>query len=826
VTNDHDTGGECTFCGRDLSDTLRYDTADDSFCSPGCRTVSNTLGADEQRRTAHDGRGGDDQVVQQPTEDTPADVTTEAFIRVDGMHSVTCEACLEARAEACDGVVDAEASYVTETIRIDYDPDRVSIATLCETLSPLGYAAVPKEDASIDSTVGPERGDRDLDSVLGYRYAVGVLFGSFLMLTYVVLLYPAHLSALLGAEVLPMFAGGTGFGGSSAVMILPLFLVLTGVILFFTGLPLLRDAYVSLTMGRPTTELLTAVTVVSAYLYSTIAMLLGRTDVFFDLTIVIAAVVVAAMFYESLTKQRAMDRLTELTISQIAEARRYRSDGTTEMVPVEDLQTGDEILVRQGERIPVDGVLTSEESTVDEAVITGESLPIVKEEGEDVVGGSIVTGTAAVISVTDDATSSIDRLLSTVWDLQSATHSVQRRANRLAGRIIPVLAVVALLVGGFRLLDGGQPARAVLSVLGVLLVLSPWALGLATPLSVARSIEVAMQRGIVIFDETIFERLRDIDVVVFDKTGTLTTGQMTVIDADVPPDLLAAAATLERRASHPAAAAIVAAFESEDGELDGNHGVESELQPDRNVEEFRNHSMGVEGVVSETAVLVGHPDLFERQGWTVSEDLLTRVEDARHFGRLPVLVGRDGQAEGLIILGDEPRARWDDTITRLHEQDIDTVVLTGDDEAAAEFFGQHPHVEHVFADVPPAGKTATVRRLQADNYVTMVGDGTNDAPSLAQADLGIALGSGTAIASDAADLTIVDDDIGAVVTSFTLAHAAQRRVRQNTALGFLYNALSIPLAVIGLFNPLLTMAAVLTSAVVLAANSFREFHLG
>lgn len=579
-------------------------------------------------------------------------------------------------------------------------------------------------------------------------------------------------------------------------------------------------------MRQPTTELLTAITVVSAYLYSTVTMLRGRTDVYFDLTIVIAAVVVAAMFYESLIKQRAMDRLTELTISQIDEARRYRSDGTT-MVSVDDLQAGDQILVRQGERIPVDGELASGECRVDEAVVTGESLPIGKREGDEVVGGSIVTEDAAVVRVTDKATSSIDRLITSVWNLQSADHGVQRRANRLAGRILPLIVVAALLVGGLRLVRAENPAAALLGVLGVLLVASPWALGLATPLSVATTIEEAMRRGIVIFDETIFERLREIDVVVFDKTGTLTTGQMSVIDADAPADLLAAAAALERRASHPAAEAIAAEFAPMDGVTDsmlpdGELADESNREHGCHIQEFRSHSMGVEGVVADTAVLVGHPDLFERQGWNVRNDLLTQVEDARSFGRLPVLLGRAGQAEGLVIVGDEPRGRWDDTVTRLSEQGIDIVVLTGDDEDAAEFFSQHPHVDHVFADVPPAGKTATVRRLQADHYVTMVGDGTNDAPALAQADLGISLGSGTAIASDAADLAIVDDDLESVETAFDLALAARRRVRQNTVLALLYNAISIPLAAVGLFNPLLAMAAVVTSSGLLAANSFRE----
>lgn len=816
----------CTLCGRDLTDSPPTDANDNAFCSTGCRTVHVTLGSRTNDRETDDARrvqGEPDQGERREGPDGSNDALTRAFLRVDGMQSATCESFLESRAEGCEGVAQAEASYVTETIRIDYDPDHISRSALCETLSTVGYTAIPREEAPIDLNAATRQGNRQLDSALGYRYAVGVLFGSFLMLTYVALVYPVHLSSLLGDGVLPQFAGTTGLGGN-AVLILPLYLVLTGVVLFFTGLPLLRGAYVGLRMRQPNTEVLASITVVAAYLYSTVAVLRGRIDVYFDLTIVIAAAVVAAIFYESLSKQQAMDRLTELTISQIDEARRYLPDGTTTTVPVEELEPGDRILVRQGERIPVDGKLASGECTVDEAVVTGESLPVVKSEGDEVIGGSIVTEDAAVVAVSDRETSTIDRLISTVWRLQTSDHGVHRQANRLAARIAPALLFLAFAVGGTLLILGADPTEALLGTLTVLLVASPWALGLAIPLSVATSVTEAVERGIVIFDETILERLQEIDVAVFDKTGTLTTGQMSVIDADAPTELLVAAAALERRASHPAASAIADAFSQEDRDSDGASPAETDTADGAgpSVQKFESHSKGAGGVVDGTDVLIGHPDLFHAEGWSVRDDVLERVQDTRGFGRIPVLVGREGQAEGFLVVGDEPRTRWDETVTRLAERGIDIIVLTGDDEDAAEYFGDHSHVDHVFAGVSPAGKTATVRRLQADQYVTMVGDGTNDAPALSQADLGISLGSGTALASDAADIAIVDDDLTTVETAFDLARAARRRLMQNTALAFTYNLVAIPLAAVGLLNPLLAMVAVVVSAGLLVMNSFRE----
>lgn len=750
------------------------------------------------------------------------------------MHSSTCEAFLESIASRCDGVTTAEASYVSENMHIRHRPDLTSVSELCDALSTVGYAAYPRADSKDDSSAAERnslemshRGDRGLEDILGFRYAAGVIFGAFMLLPYAVFLYPAQLAGVFDDETLDLFASASGVGGGDRLLILPVFLVLTGVVLFFTGLPLLRGAYVSLKMRRPNTDLLVTITVGSAYIYSTAAFLLGRIDVYYDLTIVIAAGVVAAIFYESLVKRRALDLLTDLTVSHVDEASRYCDDGTTNTIPVGDLEQGDRVLVRQGERIPVDGVLDEGECTVDEAVTTGESIPMLKRAGDDIIGGAVVTDGAAIIRIGDRASSSIDRLISTVWALQSADHGVQRRADRLASNIIPVVVGVAGAVTAAVLALGYGTLTAFLSFLTVLLVACPWALGLATPLSVATSIEEAMERGIVVFDETVFERLLDVDVVVFDKTGTLTTGVMDVIEADAPDELLEAAAELERFASHPAANAIATAFAHESTESDGvrtDGGVgddHHESGSDR-VSDFRTHSIGVEGNVDGAQILVGHLDLFTERGWSVSGDLATRVAEVRGVGRLPVVVGRDGVAEGFIVVGDKPRDGWDESVAELSERGIEVIVLTGDDEAATEFFSRHRHVDHIFAGVPPEGKTATIQRLQSEKHVTMVGDGTNDAPALAKADLGISLGSGTAIASDAADITIVDDDLGAVVTAFDLASAARRRVNQNNVLALVYNGIVIPLAIAGLLNPIFTAVAVLVTGGLIGANSTRD----
>ncbi|PSQ32304.1 hypothetical protein BRD09_04055 [Halobacteriales archaeon SW_10_68_16] len=837
--SDGDATGECALCGGDASGGVVAEGS--HFCCSGCRDVHTTLGDPPEPDTARSATPGEESVAED-TGNADGDDRERTFLRVDGMHSATCEVFLEGIAEELEGVHGAEASYVTETIRVDHAP-AVTEEDLADALTGAGYRAYPREAelTETDSRVSPAGAQREvavntergLGDMLGYRYAAGILFGTFLLLPYVALLYPAHLAALVDWGFLDIYSEAITFDQRGGFGVIRLFAVVSGIVLVFTGWPLLQGAGVSLKTRRPDTNLLVAATVIAAYLYSIVAGLAGRTDVLFDLTVVIAAAVVAAIFYESLSKQRAMDRLTELTVAQVDRATRLHPEGPTETVPVAELAAGDRILVREGERAPVDGTVAEDSCTVDESVVTGESLPVLKATGDEVVGGSVIVDGGAVLDVGETAESSVDRLVASVWELQSAAHGVQQRANRLTALLLPGVAALAVVAGVVGFVFAG-PTRALLAFLATFVVACPWGLGLAAPLSVATSIEGALRRGIVVFDETVFERLREVDVVVFDKTGTLTTGEMHVVEADAPADLLAATARLERRVSHPVADAVVAAYGGDGSIPHADGGVADErergdaadeqdaTEREGAVESFESYPDGVGGIVDGEAVLVGHPDRFDAEGWTVSEDLAGRVERARGFGRLPILVGRAGRAEGVVVVGDEPREGWDDAVTGLSERGIDVVVLTGDDEAATDYFREHPGVTHVFAEVPPAGKTEAVRRLQDAGEVTMVGDGTNDAPALARADLGISLGSGTAIASDAADLVIVDDDLAAIGRAIDLARAAGRRLAWNTRFALLYNVLTIPLALVGLLNPLLVMGAVAVSGGLVGANSARD----
>ena len=822
------SGDACTLCGLPVPSEPIENDAGEQFCCVGCREVSASL-ADIEEVDEADIRAAvqadeDDGLSESGMADHPPEGCERTFLQVDGMHCTTCEAFLKTIAESQSGVEGATASYVTESVRIDHDPEQTSVEDLTDALSRSGYEAINRED--------PAAREREEEG-FPYRVVIGIMLAMYVMLPYVVYVYPVHFAALYPDWMLETLEGHL----EGAWYLFLVIWVFTTAILWYTGKPILRGALVSLRARQPNMDLLVTIAALGAYFYSIVAIFTGGVDIYFDVTIAIVLVVTVGSYYESRVKRQATELLSELTTAQVEEARRYEPDGSTTEVSVGELEPGETVLVREGERIPIDGTVRDGTCTVDEAVVTGESLPVRKEPGDEVVGGSVLVEEAAVVEVGEDADSSLDRIVELVWNLQTSSGGVQKLANRLAVIFVPTVVVLSILAGTIHFALGADFPSALLVALTVVIVSCPCALGLATPLAVATSIREAMERGIVVFDDTVFERLRNVDVVVFDKTGTLTTGRMDVLDAPDDTDLLEAAALLERRSSHPAAEAIAEAFgpwnepadddatRVDGGVVESETGQESPPTADEfddRVTDFESHALGVEGVVDGVEVLVGHPDLFTERGWAVPEQIAERTREVRERGQLPVVAGRDGNAEGVVVVGDEPREGWDETVKALDERGIEVVVLTGDEHQAAQRFREHPGIGQVFAGVPPEGKAETVRRLGAGRQVAMVGDGTNDAPALARADLGIALGSGTALAADAADVAIVDDDLSSVETVFDLAAAAGRRVKQNAGWAFAYNAIVIPVAVVGLLNPLIAAAAMATSSALVVTNSSRE----
>ena len=847
------TDSGCTLCELPTAGVDVTDDGGNRFCCTGCRDVHAVLGdvdADVSPADIRGRRAASDTSTEDERESTvPADHEA-TFLEVEGMHCATCEAFIETVATQTDGVSAASASYVTDTVRIDHDPDSVSTDDLSEAVSGLGYSAYPRDDAF---------SRRQASNMATARLAVGVLVGMAVMLQYIVIIYPTYFAFPFYDERTLNYLS-EAMASSSGTYFFIVIGVLTTIVLLVTGKPILRGAYVSAKTRSPNMDLLVAIAAVSAYLYSTLAVIfVDSPSIYYDVTVAIIVIVTVGNHYEDSIKRRATELLSDLTAVQVDNARRVidpddadsavgAADLETESVAIDALSPGDRVLVRAGERVPVDGDAIGGDASVDESVITGESMPVRKAAGDTVVGGSVVADGSLTIAVGPDATSSLDRVTELVWDLQSGNHGVQKLADRLATIFVPLVLVVAVIAVAANLVLGNGLTAAMLVGLTVLIVSCPCALGLATPLAVAAGVRDALERAIVIFDDTVFERIRDADTVVFDKTGTLTTGEMRLLDRDVDDDLLRLAVALEERSAHPVGQAIAAArthrddtaatdgsigaspavadggvTETEDDDQSANSSAipEGDTTPAPTVDSFDSHARGVSGVVDGTEVVVGHPALFDELGWTVPDGLRETITDARDVGRVPVAVGRDGAASGVIVVGDELRDGWAETLTALADSGVDVVVLTGDDERAATVFQNHDAVSTVFAGVPPEGKAETVERLKARGLTVMVGDGTNDAPALAAADLGVALGGGTAMAADAADVAIVDDNLGSVATVFELSRAAGRRVKGNIGWAFCYNAIAIPLAVTGLLNPLFAAVAMGLSSLLVVTNSSR-----
>ncbi|SIR60906.1 heavy metal translocating P-type ATPase [Natronorubrum thiooxidans] len=788
--------GECTLCSFPTpADPITAGDVDGTFCCQGCLEVHRTL------ETVDD---TDADTVRDRLDDDGPDLDEcdgeDAFLAVDGMHCSTCEAFLETRATATDGIEGAEASYATDTLRLVYDPDSLEVESLPELVSGYGYDARDR---------GEDRSDEPRDAALVKFLIGGGMFGMMVMIWYALFLYPTY----FGYEPLAEFGSYDGYYVVANIWLM------TSFVLFYTGYPILRGAYVSLRAGMPNMDLLVSLAATGSYAYSTLAMVLGRTDLYFDVTVAIILVVTAGTYYEGVIKRRAAGLLSDLTESQVDEARRA-DDG--EMVPLSAVNPGEHLLVRPGERVPLDGDVVDGQAAVDESLVTGESLPVEKRPGDPVRGGTVVTDAPLVVEVGDDAESTHDRLVSLLWSIQSARPGVQRLADKLATIFVPLVVTLAVVVTGFLLATGSTPATAFLVGLTVVIVSCPCALGLATPLAIASGVQTAAKRGIVVAAETIFEDAPDIDIVVLDKTGTLTEGRMSVEDVHVatesdstatdasPDTILRRAGAVEALSEHPIGQAIAEAA-SEDRDLEATADADG----------FERYSRGVSGTIDGNRVFVGHPDLLREHDLAIPAALEDRIDRVRAAGDVPVVVGWDGRARGVVVVGDSPREDWEAAVETLADG-REVVVLTGDEGASADRFRAVDGVDEVFAGVPPEAKAETVRRLRGRGTVAMVGDGSNDAPALAAADVGIAMGSGTQLATDAADAVIVGDDLESVVEIFDIASGTYWRIRQNLGWAFLYNTIAIPLAILGLLNPLLAAVAMAASSLLVVLNSSRS----
>ncbi|MEW2426639.1 heavy metal translocating P-type ATPase [Micromonospora sp. NPDC047644] len=721
-------------------------------------------------------------------------------LAIGGMTCAACAARIEKKLNRMDGV-SATVNYATEKATVRY-ADGVTPDDLIGTVQKTGYTAALPAPPSAEPPVDPLRGPR---TRLWVSVALSV---------------PVVLLAMVPAWQFDYWQW--------------LSLTLAAPVVVWGGLPFHRAAWTNLRHGAATMDTLVSLGTVAAFGWSLWALFLGdagmpgmthpfrfdiaRSDgagnIYLEAAAGVTVFILAGRYFEARSKRTAgaaLRALLDLGAKDVTVLR----DGVETLIPVDRLAVGDRFVVRPGEKIATDGVVDEGTSAVDASMLTGESVPVEVAPGDGVVGATINAGGRLIVTATRvGADTQLARMADLVEQAQSGKAAVQRLADRISGVFVPIVITLAVGTLGWWLGTGAGPTAAFTAAVAVLIIACPCALGLATPTALLVGTGRGAQLGVLIKGPEVLESTRRVDTVVLDKTGTVTTGRMTVLDV-VPAsgvdraELLRLAGAVEAASEHPIARAVaVAATEA------------GALPP---VTAFGNlEGLGVSGTVDGRAVLVGRVRLLREREIDVPPEVEWAVRDAEAAGRTPIVAGWDGRARGVLTVADVVRPTSRAAVARLRGLGLTPILLTGDNATVARAVAAEVGVDEVISEVLPAGKVDVVKRLQAEGRsVAMVGDGVNDAPALAQADLGLAMGTGADVAIEAADLTLVRGDLDAAVDAIRLSRRTLGIIRGNLFWAFGYNVAALPLAAAGLLNPMIAGATMALSSVFVVANSLR-----
>ena len=806
----------------------------------------------------------------------------KAKIHIAGMTCTTCAATIEKGLSETPGVEQANVSFASEKASIEYDPAKVDLAKLKNTISQLGYSVAARKSifpvGGMTCASCVARVEQALSSVSGVISASVNLSSEKATVEYIEGTRIADLKRAvkdagyeLGSEaeaveditvatqreiratrnrfILAVTLGfmilALGFGASFAGKLYLLWALATPV-QFWAGRQFYRGAWGALRHRTADMNTLIAVGTSAAYFYSVVAVLFPglfvapglEPHVYFDTAAIIIGLILLGRFLEARAKGGTSEAIKKLIGMQPKTARVIR-DGSEVEIPVDDVEVGDLILIRPGERVPVDGIIRQGYSSIDESMITGESIPVEKKEGDEVIGATInKTGSFQFEATKVGKNTTLAQIIRLVEEAQGSKAPIQRLADVIASYFVPIVIGIATATFIIWYLVGPAPALtfALLNFVAVLIIACPCALGLATPTAIMVGTGKGAEHGILIRSAESLERSHKIRSVLLDKTGTLTRGEPRVTDiittaSSSREEVLRLAASAERGSEHPLGEAIVRAASEE----------KLELSPVSDFSAVPGH--GIEALVKGKKVLLGNLKLIKDRGLHLN-GLEKEAHRLWEKGKTVMFLGIDNQLMGIIAVADTLKPGAKEAVEALHKMGAEVVMLTGDNQRTAEAIAQEVGIDRVFAEVLPEHKAQQVKKLQeGGRIVAMVGDGINDAPALAQADVGIAIGTGTDVAMEAADITLIGGDLGGIVTAISLSKRTMRTIKQNLFWAFAYNSALIPVAAgalyfvfgqagvplglrfilgeYGFLNPMLAAAAMAASSVTVVSNSLR-----
>ena len=732
---------------------------------------------------------------------------------VEGMECAACAVRIEKQLMKREGVAVASVNLANHKASIRYNPDQISIDGLVSSIEKTGFSvpSTENQDEALQTLA------RDAYSSLFRRFLFAAVF-------------------TLPVFIISMAHGALDFHGVHWVL-----LALTTPVVFFSGAPFFKGAARLLRYGGADMNTLISLGVGAAYVYSTIVTVApsfftppggGMPGVYFEAAAVIVTLLLMGRLLEARAKKKTGDALSALIALQPNTATRIQEsstlDGTYQEIstPIESLHIGDLVLVKPGERVALDGEITEGSSSVDESMLTGEPLPVDKNKGDTVVGGTINKAGSFIFRVNRiGEETTLQQIIRLVEDAQGRKAPIQQLADRVAGVFVPIVLVIALtsFIIWFFAAPTNPLTSALLAMVSVLIIACPCALGLATPTAIMVATGKAAELGILIKGGDALERLHKINKVIVDKTGTLTEGKPKVttvfpVGSLAEPELLRLAASAEQRSEHPIGQAIVQAAASYSADLPPSHSFASMT------------GYGLQAVVEEQKILIGNRAIMGMHEVMIPPfEQETAYRNIQDSGSTEIYVAVNGALEGIIGVSDIPRPHSREAITLLQQQHIDVTMLTGDQQRTALHIANDVGIEHVIADVRPEDKADAVESFREQGYtVAMVGDGINDAPALAASDVGISIGAGTDVAIQASDITLIRDDLRTVTDAISLSRRAMRTIKENLFFAFIYNILGIPIAAGILYpiwgltlNPMIASAAMALSSVSVVANSLR-----